>query len=437
MKRVILAALCVAGGLTSTAQATNGLFLIGAGNTSRGMGGVGIAAPLDSLSAYINPATIAGMRPRMDVGGDLFIPISEARLGSVTAKSENDEFGITNVYPMPSFGYVFRSGGNLTFGIHAAPAGGGASYYKTNFFQAAASGTSDPNVDPTLRDPLGVNLLVFQINPTVAWRSADGVNAVGVTLVTAIARFSAYGIGLFDPFTPTQGSIKDFSDQGQDWSAGAGLRLGWLGSYGDWKLGLTWTSRVNMMPFKEYEELFAEGGDLDLPPVLGIGFSYRMTPRLLLAMDLSQTFYERIRAISNRGPNLAGQNSLDDPEGQKLGRKEGLGFGWRNQVVSKIGLQYRYSDKLTVRAGWDYGKSPINEDREIIFNLLAPASTQNHLTLGATWRLASGKDLNFSWVHAFEHEQAGPTYVSDDGSNYGSLKMYQNAFGLSLTVKYN
>ncbi len=422
--------------LTLPAQATNGLFLIGAGNVSRGMGGVSIAAPSDSLSAFGNPAAIAGMKPRMDFGGDLFIPISEGRLGSVTAKSENDEFGITNVYPMPSFGYIFAPKGRWTFGINAVPVGGGASYYKLNFFQAAASKTTDPTVEPKLLDPLGVNLLVFQVNPTVAWRSADGMNQLGASLITSIGRFSAYGIGLFDTFTPTQGSIKDFTDQGQDWSIGAGVRLGWLGNYGPWKIGLSYTSRVDMMNYKEYEELFAEKGDLDLPPIFGGGVSYQMLPNLRLAFDVSKTFYKQVRAIGNKGPNLAGQNALDDPEGQKLGRKNGLGFGWSNQTVIKLGLEFRMNYKLTVRTGWDYGKSPINEDREIIFNLLAPASTQNHFTLGATWSLSPHKDLNFSYVHAFEHEQAGPTYISDDSSNYGSLKMYQNAFGLSLSMKY-
>lgn len=423
-------------GASPLANATNGLFLIGSGNISRGMGGVGIATRLDSLSGFANPATTAGMKAQLDVGGDLFIPIAEGRLGSVTAESHNDEWGIDNVYPMPSFGRIFKNDGGLTYSINGGALGGGASVYDKNFFQAAAAGTGDPTLAPKINDDLGVNLLIMEVNPTVAWQSSDKVNSLGLSLVTAIGRFSATGLDLFDPFTQTSGTNQDFSNQGEDWSYGFGARVGWLGDYGNLKVGLVYTSEVDMSEYEDYEELFAENGDLDIPANAGIGISYGLGP-FTFALDVSKTFYTGVRSVSNIGPNLAGDPSGSlNPNTQQLGQKEGLGFGYDDQVVTKLGVNFALSPSLAFRFGWNYGKSPIDENREIIFNLLAPAATQSHFTLGGTWGLSDTKFLNFSYIHAYENEQSGPTYVSDDGSNFGSFKMFQNSFGMSLTMKY-
>lgn len=435
MTKQILSVAIVSALATPVTHATNGMFIIGVGTKSRGMGGTGIAYPLDSLSGAMNPATISGMNSRFDAGMDIFIPEAEAQLGSVSAESKANinGLGLEKTFFMPALAFTYKYSPDITLGFSMAPAGGGGTKYETNFFEAASVGSVNT---PNINNKLGVDLMIMEMNPTIAYKM-DDTNNIGLTLVIGVARFSAYGIGLFDTFTQTQGSLEDFSDQGKDWTAGAGLRIGWMGDYGDFTLGAVYTSKVFMKEFNKYEELFAEHGDIDVPARLGIGTSYRFTDTFLVAMDVTYTFYEDVAAISNIGPNLAG-----DPAGplgsedRRLGLDNGLGFGWTNQTVLKIGTEYLYSEKLILRAGWNYGKSPINEDREIIFNLLAPASTQHHLTLGGTYKWSSDIELNMSYIHAFEYEQSGPTYISDDGSNFGSLKMTQNALGFSLSMLF-
>ena len=94
------------------------------------------------------------------------------------------------------------------------------------------------------------------------------------------------------------------------------------------------------------------------------------------------------------------------------------------------------NESWILRGGWNYGESPIDESREIIFNLLAPATTEHHITMGGTYILNPTMELNVSYIHAFENEQAGPTYISDDGSNLGRAKMSQHALGGSFSWKY-
>jgi len=61
------------------------------------------------------------------------------------------------------------------------------------------------------------------------------------------------------------------------------------------------------------------------------------------------------------------------------------GFNWENQTVYKLGVQYGVNNRLQVRAGYNYGKTPIPDDM-VTFNLLAPAPWEHHYSLGFTYR---------------------------------------------------
>jgi long-chain fatty acid transport protein len=420
--------------IPAASYATNGMFLIGNGNKSRGMGGTGIALQLDSLSAIANPATIAGMEDRFDIGMDIFRPQVESQLGSVSDQSvaSVNGLGMDSVFFMPAMAITYQYNNDITLGFTMAAAGGGGTKFKKNFFEAANAG--DPNA-PSVNSRLGVDLIIMEMAPTIAYK-VNEKHSVAASLVIGVARFEAYGLGLFSSFTPSN-TTNNMTDQGKDWSTGAGARIGWLGNFGDFSLGAQYTSKIFMRKFDLYSELFAEGGDIDVPANMGVGASFKVKPELTLAMDITHTFYEDVPAIGNKGPNLAGDPAGPTENGtRELGTSDGMGFGWENQTVYKLGAQYQYSEKVILRGGWNYGKSPINEDREIIFNLLAPASVEHHITMGGTYILNPSMEINVSYIHAFKNEQAGPTYISDDGSNYGRLQMSQDAIGGSFSMKY-
>lgn len=416
-----------------TASATNGLFMIGYGTQSRGMGGVAIGTPLDTLSATANPANVTQVQRQFDLGMDFFFADVTGQLGSVSSPSNVDLFGVNNMFPMPAVGFALPLTEKFTFGLSMIPLGGGATNYDVNFYQAAAGG------DTT--EELKVTLIISQAHATLGYKFNEH-HSFGVSLVMGVQVFEAKGIQLFDPFTQTSGTNVGFSNQGYDFSLGAGLKFGWLGTFDlgkfeDVNVGVSYQTKTYMQNFDKYNELFADNGNFDTPATIGAGVSFNIDPDWLAAVDIVYTFYDGVRAISNSGPNLAGNPSgVMDPATQSLGLPGGLGFGWSNQTVFKLGTQYRFNEKWTGRAGWNYGKSPIDENSQIIFNLVAPAISQNHLTLGGTYRLDKDMAINASFVHAFKFKQSGPTYVSDDGSNLGSLEMEQNSLGVSLTMKF-
>lgn len=428
----LLVALCII--FPTVTYATNGLFLIGNGNKSRAMGGVGIAHVLDSLSAVANPATISGMEDRFDIGMDVFLPNVESQLGTVSDESVAavNGMGVESMFFMPAMAITYEWDKDITLGFAMSAAGGGGTKFTTNFYEAANAG--DPNA-PSVNSRLGIDYMVMEMAPTIAYKLNE-THSFGASFVMAAARFEAFGLQLFSSFTPSNTTDR-LTEKGKDWSLGAGARIGYLGNFGDFSLGFQYTSKIWMSKFDLYSELFAEGGRMNVPANVGLGASFKVIPDLTLAMDITHTFYEDTKAIGNLGPNLAG-----DPAGptefgtRELGTSDGLGFGWENQTVYKLGAEYQYSENVILRAGWNYGKTPINEDREIIFNLLAPATVEHHMTMGMTYMLSSDMELNGSFIHAFSNELSGPTYISDDGSNLGRMKMDQNSIGGSFSMKY-
>lgn len=435
IKGIVGIALAVSVAAPASVYATNGLFLIGSGNKSRAMGGVGIAVALDSLSAAANPATIAGMKDRFDIGMDIFRPQVESQLGSITDKSvaSINGVGMDSVFFMPAMAITYQLNDKMTLGFTMAAAGGGGTKFEKNFFEAARVGDLTGNAPETNAKNLGVDLAFMEMAPTIAYK-INKTHSVGVSLLIGVARFEAQGIDLFAPFTPSN-TANNLSEQGKDWSFGAGMRVGWTGNFGDITLGAQYTSKIWMQNFDHYSELFAEAGSFDIPSRLGLGISMQATPKLLVAFDITKTFYERVNSVSNLGPNIPPGNALPGPENE-LGLSQGLGFGWEDQIVYKIGAAFTLSEKIILRGGWNYGKSPINEDREIIFNLLAPATTEHHVTMGGTYLLNPTMEINVSYIHAFKNEQSGPTYISNDGSNFGRFEMSQDVVGGSFSMQY-
>jgi long-chain fatty acid transport protein len=97
--------------MSTSVLATNGDNLIGVGPISRAMGGVGIAAPQDAISAvFANPAAMC-FGPfcptgEVDFAGTLFMPDVKAKVsgpgvgGTIKASSDDE------VYAIPAFGEI-------------------------------------------------------------------------------------------------------------------------------------------------------------------------------------------------------------------------------------------------------------------------------------------------------------------------------------------
>ena len=126
-------------------------------------------------------------------------------------------------------------------------------------------------------------------------------------------------------------------------------------------------------------------------------------------------------------------------------------FGWQSQTVYALGVQNKTTDKLTLRAGWNYGKSPLKIHNN--FNLAGatnvqgtnmstfgyeyfrvigfPGITENHVTIGAGYEFSPKFTLNLGYKKALAKtvtETSGPVTLKS--------KLSEDAYDLGLTFKF-
>jgi long-chain fatty acid transport protein len=192
-----------------------------------------------------------------------------------------------------------------------------------------------------------------------------------------------------------------------------------------------------MSEFDDYDQLFAEQGDFDIPEHYSFGAAFKITPKLTIAADAHRINYGDIKSINNPGPvDPVDLNPLcpgiDPPECQ-LGGDKGMGFGWDDMWAYKVGLNYDYNTQWSFRAGYNYGESPIEED-QVLFNMLAPATVEHHVTIGASYRPNKNMEWSFNYMHAFENTIEGTTAFSNrpKGDDNAELSMYIHSLGVSF-----
>jgi long-chain fatty acid transport protein len=208
------------------------------------------------------------------------------------------------------------------------------------------------------------------------------------------------------------GTADDLTDNRFDYSYGAGIKVGVQAGLTEWlTVGASYQSRMWMTEFDKYSDLFAEGGDFDIPPTATIGLTVKPAPRHAVNFDVQRIWYGDIAAISNPMSNLTGGCPLAGGTGSVnncLGGSNGVGFGWEDMTVYKLGWQWQMRDDFTLRLGWNYAKQPI-PSTEMMFNILAPGVMEHHYTVGFTAIPSKGHELSFAAMYA-------PT-VSVNGTN--------------------
>ena len=164
-----------------------------------------------------------------------------------------------------------------------------------------------------------------------------------------------------------------------------------------------------MSELDKYADLFAGNGNMDIPADLKAGITFKPNSGLSLNFDIEKTWYSDVVSVGNAFSNLfacptagAGGTSLSSC----LGGKTGAGFGWDDMLTYKIGAQWSSGNDWTWRAGYSMGDQPI-PDSEVLFNILAPATIENHATFGFTRKLTSGDEFSMSFMYAFNNKISG------------------------------
>jgi len=401
--------------LAGPALATDGYFAHGYGTQNKAMAGAGVALSLNTLAPATNPAGLAFLGKRYDVGIALFNPNREFSVSGLPSGFPGT-FGLapgtvesgSKAFPVPSLGASWRIGENGAFGVALYGNGGMNTDYAAPVFGF---------------EPTGVDLSQMFVAPTYAHRF--GRHAVGVSVLGAYQRFEARGLLAFSPLSSDAASLTD-NDHANAY--GLGARVGYQGELLPWlSLGAAYQTRVAMTDFDEYQGLFAEQGAFDIPQNLTAGVAVKPVEKLTLVFDVQWIDYSSVRSVANDFlPNLAMA---------PLGMDDGAGFGWHDMTVYKGGVRLQTGESWTWLAGYSYGRQPIREN-EVLINILAPGVMEQHVTAGVSRILGKGKMVNFAVTRAIPNTVSGANNLEAPGAQTIDLTMDQWDFDLSFSFGF-
>ena len=399
------------------AHATNGYFAHGYGTHYSGMAGAGAALSLNTMASATNPAALAFLGKRVDIGVAVFKP---NRSYAVTGNPSGypGTFGLTpgswesdnTTFFIPSLGANFKVGENGAFGIALYGNGGMNTDWPNEVFYAGNA---------------GVDLSQMFVAPTYAVRLGEN-HGLGLTAIGAVQWFQATGLASFSPFSTDPTSL---TDNGKSYSYGGGLRAGYMGNLSPYfSVGASYQTKIWMSEFDKYAGLFAQKGDFDIPANWVIGIAIKPTENLDIAVDYQRILYNDIPAIANPMMPALGACMMGQV-GSCMGGPQGPGFGWRDMGVIKIGAQLRTGNGWTWRAGYSYGEQPIPESG-MMFNILAPGVIEQHVTAGFSKAFGT-QEISFAVMRGLEKTISGPNALEAPNQQTIDLQMDQWQFELS------
>jgi long-chain fatty acid transport protein len=387
----LLAAALVTAAFVVNVYATNGDNLIGVGPTSRAMGGTGIAAPQDAISAiFSNPAALSQIAgSQFNFAGTFFSPEVKAQsvsgmMGNWSGKSQDAGYAI------PAIGLSTPLNDKMTFGIAA--------------YGVSGMGVDYRDID--LNNDMNSKVSVMKFVPAFAYKYGN----------------LSYGAGLDIDY-----QAADFG-KGLSHNYAVGARLGAGYEYGVWNFGLTYVTPQNVSHERVYD--FDANGTYDTlrlenPAQYGVGASYKGLDKWLFAADVKYVDWANADGYSD--------------------------FDWESQTVIGLGVQNKTTDKLTLRAGWNYGKNPVKEHQNFnptgthniqgtnmmnigyeYFRIIGfPGVSEHHLTLGAGYEFSPKFALNLGYKKAF-------AVTIKETSSDGTLKseLSETAYDMGLTFKF-
>jgi long-chain fatty acid transport protein len=117
-----------------------------------------------------------------------------------------------------------------------------------------------------------------------------------------------------------------------------------------------------------------------------------------------------------------------------LGGSTGIGFGWEDMDVFKLGVEYIYNKAWTFRAGYSHTDQPIPSS-DVTFNSVAPAVIDDHITVGFTYTRENGDEVTAAYMHGFSNDVKGPVNMYFPVGGTDKIEMYQNSLGVQYSWK--
>ena len=383
-------------GAAVPALATNGMRMTGFGAVQNSMGGVGTALTLDSSTIVSNPAGLSDLTRRLDVSATWFVPtVDYSAVGAAPGVVLNNTTQTSNKGGslIPTLGLVLPLGAGFTTGLGVfAMAGMGVDY--------------DPNI---FASPLVTSYQQLRVAPAVSWKT--GAFSAGLALNLAWAQMA------YDAASAV-GNPDHKATSATGYGATLGVKFALIKTL---SLGLSYETKTT---FQDFEfDIGAPAKDalkFDQPAVLAGGVSWQAATPLLLALDVEWIQW-------------SATNGKDQPEYQpgSPSAAGGLAFNmdWSDQVVLKVGAEYTINPSWKVRAGYNYGKNPLNAD-QAFESIAFPAIAEHHVSAGLGWAVTDTLAINVAGTYSPKSTQSGANLNQGIVSYTTSMSQYALDLGV-------
>ena len=127
----------------------------------------------------------------------------------------------------------------------------------------------------------------------------------------------------------------------------------------------------------------------------GIGIAVRPNDRWTIALDVKKNYWDDAIdtiLVTSSNPSVAGAPSVTLP----------FVFNWKDTWVYALGVDYRASERLTLRAGYNFGENPVPSET---LTPLFPATVEDHVSVGLSFMGATGTLYEVSLEHALNASQ--------------------------------
>lgn len=370
--------------LAPHASATNGDHMLGLSAIQNGMAGAVVAAPQDATTVLVNPAGMAELsmqEVRFDLGLGFLNP--PRRVNGMDSDSD--------LYMMPAGAVAFRVDERLTLGMGL----GGLSGMGVDFADTAAAPGNQAVV---------TTKQFFKVSPGLAYRVSDRL-AVGATI-----NLNYQSLALSNPmYTLPQNQVFG-------WGVSAGLIFKLSEAV---QLGAAWSSKQKMGDFEWNTAAGKFTMAMDGPQTLALGVAWRPSPGLLVEADVKRIWFS----------DVLDSVAIGRPAGYAGPIPPSIRFGWSDQTVLALAVQKDLGERTQVRAGFNYGKSPIKAE-DVNNNIGSLAVVEKHAAVGLSRRFSDRVTGSVSYVHAFRNS------VTSSVAPFNTIELRQNLLNFQISYQH-
>ena len=394
-----------------------GFALMQQGTGPMGQGNAFVAQADDPSAVFFNPAGISQLEgSQAYLGSTIIAP----RL-KYNGPGNQNEKTVAKIFVTPQVYLTQQVSPQIYFGFGVFSPFGLGTYWDGNWEGRYLATCS--------------SLETVNLNPNMVYKKGNLAVSVGFNAMKADLMLKKKILLVL----PNGEKMPDGESKLTDDTWGYGYNLGLLYHVNDsWQLGLSYRSKIKLSfddgdadfdvpaPLKSVFPDTKGKGDLDLPPSLTAGISFKPDNKWTLEFNVAWTgwsTYDEIK-IKFKDP-VNGQYSSVQPK------------KWEDVFSYRFGIRYRMSDRYTFRAGYIFDKAPVPDST---LDPQLPDGDRHIYTAGLDWKIwdktVLGVAYNFIYGEERHKDNEIMPYLPEHLRANGDYKQRIHSVGLSLHYRF-